>query len=225
MRESLLKTYLHFQWIMLDFWELKGIYFKAEDGHIAMAIGIYRNKEENELANNFIKIAEVEIIPIFEQIGAKLTKKTPTEISFSFPKIELSFYLESEFEVYGVISSKELKQSVYLSEVMSDYFNIDEKVVYQISERISLELCIRKLVGIVTTKILPLIADGKIYEAMNIVMSKRKEDLHKYNESLIEKEAEKAFKEKRYEDVISYYAQMSELSDVQKNDWRSQRIK
>ena len=168
------------------------------------------------LTNSFIKIAESEMAPILKQMGAKLTKKTPTEISFSFSKLELSFYLEREFEVYGVISSEELKQSVYLSEVMSDYFNTDEKAVYQISESFSLELCMRKFVGIVTTKILPLIEEGKIYEAMNTVMLKRKENLRKYNESLIEKEAEKAFKEKRYEDVISYYSQMSELSDVQK---------
>lgn len=181
-----------------------------------MVIGICRNKEENELIVSFIKTAETEILPIFEQIGAKLTKKTPTEISFSFSEIELSFYFEREFEVYGVISSKELKQSVYLSEVMSDYFNTDAKAAYQISERFSLELCMRKLVGIVTTKILPLIEEGKIYEVMNTVMLKRKEDLRKYDESLIEKEAEKAFKEKRYKDVISYYSQMSELSDVQK---------
>lgn len=181
-----------------------------------MVIGIHRNKEEKELTNSFINAAEIEIVPILEQMGAKLIKKTPNEISFSLKEIELSIYFEREFEVYGVISSAKSKQPIYVSEVISDYFNTDEKAVCQISERFPLELCMKKIVGILATKILPLIEDGKIYAAIDTVVLKRKEALHKYNESLIEREAEKAFKEKRYVDVVSYYDQILELDDIQK---------
>ena len=51
---------------------------------------------------------------------------------------------------------------------------------------------------------------------MNTVMSKRREGLRKYNDSLVEKDAEIAFLEKRYLDVISHYAKISELSDIQR---------
>jgi hypothetical protein len=99
---------------------------------------------------------------------------------------------------------------------MSDYFNTDVKSTYQISERYSLELFVRKLVDIIIIRIFPLIENGKIFEAMNTVMVKREEGLRKYNEGLIEREAEKAFKEKRYVDVISHYSQISELNDIQR---------
>lgn len=168
------------------------------------------------MSNDFIKISEIEMIPIVEEMGATLIKKMPNEIVFSFKGIELSIYLEREFEVYGAVTSSKSKQSIYLSELLSEYLNVEDKAVYHLSERFSMEMCIRKLVDIITAKIFPLIVNGRIIEAMNIVMSKREEGLCKYNDDLVEREAQKAFKEKRYSDVVSHYAKISELSDVQR---------
>jgi hypothetical protein len=173
-------------------------------------------EEVNRLVDNFIKAAEIEIIPVLEKTGAKLIKKAENEIILSIREIELHIYLERTIELYGVVSSPQLKQSVYLSEIMEDYLGIGEKSIYQISERFPMDLCMNRLMSVVTNKLWPLITDERIYEAINIVMQKRKERIDKYNESLIEKAAEKAFKEKRYADVISYYARISKTSAIQK---------
>ena len=117
---------------------------------IKMDSGINLNKERVTLINNFIKASEIEIIPILEQMGAKLIKKIPNEIAFSFKEIDLSIYLEREYEVYGTVSSSQLKQTVYISELLSDYLNIEDKAIYNLSERSSMEVCLRKLVDIIT---------------------------------------------------------------------------
>lgn len=168
------------------------------------------------MVNSFVKTAAAEMNPIFKNAGGKITVVTPTKISFAFSQIIVSFYFEREFEVYSNISIEELEQSVSLSEIMSDYYDINVVSAPQVSERFPLELCMKKLADLMTIYIFPLISNGKIYEAIDTVMLKRKEKLLKYTENLFEEKAKKAFMEKRYTDVISYYEQISELNNIQK---------
>ena len=167
------------------------------------------------MINSFSKTSEIEIIPMLKKMGAKLIRKMPKEIVFSFKGIEVSIYLEREIEVYGVVSSSKSKQKVYLSEILLDYLKIENEGMYHLSERFSLELCLRKMGDLIALKIFPLISSGRIIEAMNLVMVVRKEGLRKYYEGLIEKDAEEAFMGKRYKEVISCYDKITELNDVQ----------
>ena len=139
------------------------------------------------MANNFIKISEVEIIPMLERMGAKLIRKMPDEIAFSFQGISIMIFLEREIEVYGVVSSSKSNKEVYLSEILSDYLKIENEGMYYLSERFSMESCLRKLGDLIVSKIFPLIANGRIIEAMNIVMLKREAGLRMYYEGLIGK--------------------------------------
>jgi hypothetical protein len=145
---------------------------------------------------DFLKAAEKEIIPTLELLGMDLMKKSANEITFSFEEFEFSFFMERELEVYGMISFPQLKQTIYFSELLTDYFHIDGISSYMLSERFPLELCLRKLVLVLTTNLLPLIKEGKIDVALNIVMAKRQERLHLYNDNLIEKEAKKSLLKK-----------------------------
>lgn len=165
---------------------------------------------------NFCKEIENEILPIINKIGARITIKTPTQLSFDFLEVEISFYLENEFELYAVVSDKNSAQSVYLSELMLYFFKSNEMSVFQISDNDSLHLGIKILANILTGKIIPILEDRRISEVMSIVMQARNDNLRLYNESLIEKDAIKAFSEKRYEDVISIYSKLVELNSNQK---------
>jgi len=168
------------------------------------------------LSNDFTTAAEFEMIPRLEKTGAKLVKGTLNEVSFSLKDFLLSIYVERNCEVYAVVTSLKIKQSVSLSELLLDYLNVDDKGLYHLSDRYTIKSCMKNITDTIISKILPLILDGTIYEAINTVLSKRKEELLRYNESLIEKEAKKAFEEKRYVNVISSYAQISQLNNTQK---------
>jgi hypothetical protein len=168
------------------------------------------------MSNAFIKTIEIDIIPIFEKIGAKVLKKTPNEAAFLFKDMEISIYLERGFEVYATILSLKLNKSVYLSEILSDYLNLRDRGIYHLSDRFTMEMCVKNIVDIIISEVVPLVLDGRINEAINTITLKRKEDLGKYYEDLAEKEAEKAFKEQRYDDVILHYSKIKKLDDVQK---------
>jgi len=168
------------------------------------------------MSNAFIKTIEIDIKPVFEKIGAKIIKKTPNEATFLLKDIEISIYLERKSEVYVTILSLKLNKSVYLSEILSDYLNLRDRGIYYLSDRFTMEMCMKNIVDIITSEIVPLVLDGRINEVINTITLKRKEDLGKYYEDLAAKEAEKAFKEKRYDDVILNYSKIRGLNDIQK---------
>lgn len=168
------------------------------------------------MLNHFLKAVENEMIPVFEQLGAKVLKKQSTQVTFIFKDVAMSICLERDAEVYVVVSTFAINGSVYLSELLSDFLNVEDKGIYHLSERFTIEDCMRKLAFILTSKIFPLIIDGNILEAMKIIISNRKEGLRKYNQGIIEKAAERAFKGKRYVDVVLCYTQLSELNEIQK---------
>jgi len=168
------------------------------------------------LVNDFIKTSEREMIPALESLGALLIRKTSDEIAFCYRGIELSICRrERKIEIYGVVSLPKF-DTVYVAEVLKNYLNDKEKGVYFLSDRFPMELCIKRFTEIMAFKIFPLINDGRITEAVETITLKRKEGLRKYKEGLIEIKAEKAFIEKRYNDVISLYAEIKNLTDIQR---------
>jgi hypothetical protein len=134
------------------------------------------NEEKHEL----IEISEIELIPLLEQQGAKVVRKSPTEIAFLIKDMKLAIYLDRYFEVYGNVSSLKTKQSVSFSELLSDYLNVQDSASYQLSERFPMKSCLKKFSNLIISRILPLIIDGRIDAAISLVMLKREERLRLY---------------------------------------------
>ena len=168
------------------------------------------------MLNTFIITVENEIKPIFEKIGATLSKVTPSGVTFSLKNAEISIWLEREIEVYATVQSLDTNKTVYLSEILSDYLNSKSQGIFHSSDSFTVQMCVRSITNIITTEVVPLIFDGRINEVISAIVLKRKEGLDKYYENIAEKEAKKAFVEKRYDDVILHYSKIKNLNDVQK---------
>lgn len=157
------------------------------------------------MSNRLVDAINAYMLPMFERAGLSFKSASENEVLFIIDDVQIAIYLDRGPEIYAAISASGLEDEATLSDVMAQYLNVHENGSYFLSADFSLEAGLKKIADLVIDNIIPLIKQNKIEEAIRTIANNRAQSLLEYYENNLDLDAEKAFSESRYKDVVAIY--------------------
>jgi hypothetical protein len=171
---------------------------------------------EAEVSNRLKGTINAYMLPKFENAGLSLKSASENEALFIIDDVQIAIYLDRGPEIYAAISASGLEDEATLSDVMAQYLNVHENGSYILSAEFSLKAGLKKITDLVIDNIIPLIKQNKIEGAIKTIANNRTQNLLEYYENNLDLDAEKAFSESRYKDVVAiYYMKKRKLTETQ----------
>lgn len=152
--------------------------------------------------------------PLMKWRDTYLLETTNTSAKIKMHKINIIVFNEMNRELYARIYFKDFEFS--FDEFLSEVYGINTGATMLLSKDTVIDGYIQRLFKLIEEYIYKKIDDLDFEIIRARIKERREGEIRKYQESFIEKEAIKAFEEKRYKDVIEIYREIKNLNEIQR---------
>lgn len=143
-----------------------------------------------------------------------LIEITNTNAKIKMHNIKISIFNEMCRELYARINYKGFEFS--LDEFLSEIYGIDTGTTMLLSKETIVDEYIKRLLKLIDEYIYKMRNDLDFKLIKIQLEQRRNNEIHKYQISVIEKEAITAFEEERYNDVIEIYSSVEFPNEIQR---------